>query len=87
MRQLCAAGQLKVAEPGLQTINWDYFICEFTYNDNINRDIFERDTIRLANPNPTNKISDFFICKSAGLILESMVKSSVRQFSELTVCN
>jgi hypothetical protein len=47
----------------IKTINWDYFICEFKHNDVVNRDIFERDTIRLANPNPTNRISDFFIAE------------------------
>ena len=47
----------------IKTINWDYFICEFKNNENVNRDIFERDTIRLANPNPTNRVSDFFIGK------------------------
>lgn len=44
----------------IQNINWDYFVCEFKYKNVVNRDIFERPFMRLKNPNPIIKQSDFY---------------------------
>jgi len=49
----------------IRNINWDeYFVCEFHHDGQKSVDIFEKKYIRLANPNPTFKVSHFVHSKS-----------------------
>lgn len=44
----------------IQSINWDqYFVCQFEHQKQKSVDIFEKKYIRLANPNPTFRVSHF----------------------------
>ena len=49
----------------IKSVNWnEYFVCQFYHEGNAKIDIFEKKYIRLANPNPTFRVSHFVHSKS-----------------------